>query len=252
MQEARIELLQQMPIFGGVRTETLGILLACCPIASVPSNEFFFREHDQGDSMFVLETGKAAVLKSWRGQDCLLQTLNEGDCFGGDGSNGLWSTPRVRLAVHVLGRVARTQNPGLSHTSQGQVLVAACAPSCTSAVSPTSSRVLHCEHERSIPAQLPASRGPVGSCPAGGRRHAQPRLRAASRCLATSKRTWQSFRSQAVRGESVCRFHGAGGSAPKGPRNGMYRHGNCTNEALAQRRGLAWLLRDARDLLGKL
>ena len=82
MQEARIELLQQMPIFGGVRTETLGFLLAYCPIASVPSNEFFFREHDQGDSMFVLETGKAAVLKSWRGQDCLLQTLNEGDCFG--------------------------------------------------------------------------------------------------------------------------------------------------------------------------
>ena len=82
MQEARIELLQQMPIFGGVRTVTLGFLLACCPIALVPSNEFFFREHDQGDSMFVLETGKAAVLKSWRGQDCLLQTLNEGDCFG--------------------------------------------------------------------------------------------------------------------------------------------------------------------------
>ena len=82
MQEARIELLQQMPIFGGVRTETLRFLLAHCPIASVPSNEFFFREHDQGDSMFVLETGKAAVLKSWRGQDCLLQTLNEGDCFG--------------------------------------------------------------------------------------------------------------------------------------------------------------------------
>jgi CRP/FNR family transcriptional regulator, cyclic AMP receptor protein len=32
--------------------------------------------------MFVLETGKAAVLKSWRGQDHLLLTLNEGDCFG--------------------------------------------------------------------------------------------------------------------------------------------------------------------------
>jgi CRP/FNR family transcriptional regulator, cyclic AMP receptor protein len=82
MQEARIELLQRMPIFGGIRADTLQFLLALCPIVSVPANEFFFREHEQGDSMFVLEIGKAAVLKCWHGQDYLLQTLKEGDCFG--------------------------------------------------------------------------------------------------------------------------------------------------------------------------
>jgi CRP/FNR family transcriptional regulator, cyclic AMP receptor protein len=82
MQEARIELLQRMPIFGGIRTEILQFLLTLCPIVSVPMNEFFFREHEQGDSMFVLEVGKAAALKSWRGQDYLLQTLKQGDCFG--------------------------------------------------------------------------------------------------------------------------------------------------------------------------
>ena len=82
MQEARIELLQRMPIFGGIRAEILQFLLALCPIVSVPANEFFFRENDQGDSMFVLEMGKTAVLKSWRGQDYLLHTLKEGDCFG--------------------------------------------------------------------------------------------------------------------------------------------------------------------------
>jgi CRP-like cAMP-binding protein len=32
--------------------------------------------------MFVLEAGKVAVLKSWRGQEYLLKTLKEGDCFG--------------------------------------------------------------------------------------------------------------------------------------------------------------------------
>ena len=32
--------------------------------------------------MFVLEAGKAAVLKSWRGQEYFLRTLKEGDCFG--------------------------------------------------------------------------------------------------------------------------------------------------------------------------
>jgi CRP-like cAMP-binding protein len=32
--------------------------------------------------MFVLEAGKVAVLKSWHGQEYLLRTLKEGDCFG--------------------------------------------------------------------------------------------------------------------------------------------------------------------------
>jgi len=82
MQDARIELLQRMPIFGGIKTEILQFLLGLCPIVSMPTDEFFFRESDQGDSMFVLEKGKAAVLKSWRGRDHLLQTLKEGDCFG--------------------------------------------------------------------------------------------------------------------------------------------------------------------------
>jgi CRP-like cAMP-binding protein len=82
MQEVRIELLQRMPIFGGIRTDIVQFLLALSPIVSAPANEFFFREHDHGDSMFVLETGKVAVLKSWRGEDYLLQSLKEGDCFG--------------------------------------------------------------------------------------------------------------------------------------------------------------------------
>ena len=75
MQAARIELLQRMPIFGGIRTETLQFLVALCPVVSVSTSEFYFREPDEGDAMFVLEMGKVAVLKSWRGQDYLLQTL---------------------------------------------------------------------------------------------------------------------------------------------------------------------------------
>jgi CRP-like cAMP-binding protein len=80
--DARIELLQRMPIFGGIRADVLQFLLGLCPVVSVPTNEFFFREHDQADSMFVLETGKVAVLKSRRGQEYVLSILKEGDCFG--------------------------------------------------------------------------------------------------------------------------------------------------------------------------
>jgi CRP/FNR family cyclic AMP-dependent transcriptional regulator len=82
MREARIEFLQRMPVFGGIHADTLRFLLACCPIVSVSADDFFFREGDQSDSMFVLEEGKCAVLKSWHGKHYLLQTLKEGDCFG--------------------------------------------------------------------------------------------------------------------------------------------------------------------------
>jgi CRP-like cAMP-binding protein len=82
MNEVRIELLQRMAVFGGIRTEVLQFLLDLCPIVSVATNDFFFRESDKGDSMFVLEIGKVAVLKSWEGEDYLLRTLREGDCFG--------------------------------------------------------------------------------------------------------------------------------------------------------------------------
>jgi len=77
--EARIELLQRMPIFGGIRSDILQFLLTLCPVVFVPANDFFFREHDEADSMFVLEAGKVDVLKSWRGQQHLLRTLKEGD-----------------------------------------------------------------------------------------------------------------------------------------------------------------------------
>ena len=96
MQEARIELLQRMPIFGGIRTEILQFLLALCPIASVPTNEFFFREHDEGDSMFVLETGKAAVLEILARTGLPPQNPEGGRLLRGDGSNGPLPTQRRR------------------------------------------------------------------------------------------------------------------------------------------------------------
>jgi CRP/FNR family transcriptional regulator, cyclic AMP receptor protein len=80
--DARLELLRRMPIFGGIGDDALQFLLGLSTAISVPINEFFFHEGDQGDAMFVLQSGKVAVLKSWRGQECLLSTLKEGDCFG--------------------------------------------------------------------------------------------------------------------------------------------------------------------------
>lgn len=78
MRDTRIELLQQMPVFGGIRADVLQTLLDLCPVVSIAANEYFFREHDQANSMFVIESGNVAILKNWRGQEHLLKILKEG------------------------------------------------------------------------------------------------------------------------------------------------------------------------------
>ena len=66
---------------------------------------------------------------------------------------------------------------------------------------------------------------------------------------AKSKRTGKLCRSPAVRGWKVCRMHGAGGGAPKGTRNGNYRHGECTIAQTLDRRGMNAPLRRAHETL---
>ena len=72
------------------------------------------------------------------------------------------------------------------------------------------------------------------------------------RCSARSKRTRERCRAPAVKGWTVCRFHGAGGGGPKGKRNGNYKHGLYTNEAIEERRALSALLRASRESLDAL
>ena len=66
------------------------------------------------------------------------------------------------------------------------------------------------------------------------------------RCSATSKRTRVRCQAPAVTGWAVCRFHGAHGGAPKGKRNGAYRHGLHTAEGIAIRRAARELMQMAR------
>ena len=65
MTATSLELLQAMPIFGAIREDTLKFLLERAEEVSVDKDDYFFRENDQGSSMFVLEEGRVAVLKSW-------------------------------------------------------------------------------------------------------------------------------------------------------------------------------------------
>lgn len=82
MQTKRLKILQNMPIFGGIRADILEYLLEIAEIVSVSQGAYFFRENDRGTSIYVLEQGRVSVVKSWKGYYYLLMELHEGDCFG--------------------------------------------------------------------------------------------------------------------------------------------------------------------------
>lgn len=82
MQERRVEILQNMPLFGGIRDDTLRFILGVAPPVLVRAGEFFFREGEWGDSLFVLEDGCAEVVKGGPGGERVLHQVRPGDCFG--------------------------------------------------------------------------------------------------------------------------------------------------------------------------
>jgi CRP-like cAMP-binding protein len=82
MQAQQLQILQSMPIFGGIRDDTLEILLEDSVVISVPEGEFLFRENDPGESMYILEAGRVAILKLWKRIYYRLSFLSVGDCIG--------------------------------------------------------------------------------------------------------------------------------------------------------------------------
>ena len=82
MQSRRLKMLQQMPIFGGVDEATLDFILQNSEIVEVVSGDFFFREGDQDNAIYILEQGRVAVFRFWNNQWYKLRELGIGDCFG--------------------------------------------------------------------------------------------------------------------------------------------------------------------------
>jgi CRP-like cAMP-binding protein len=82
MSQSRIELLQRMPVFHGIRDDALRVLLESVQIVRRQAGEYFFRQGDDALYMYVLESGRASVHKSWGRQDIEIASLVSGDCFG--------------------------------------------------------------------------------------------------------------------------------------------------------------------------
>jgi CRP/FNR family cyclic AMP-dependent transcriptional regulator len=82
MGPSRLHLLKNMPVFGGLNDAAIGLILERSTFVEVRNGGYFFRQGDQSNSTFVLESGQVAVLKSWRGSQYTLRRMGVGDCFG--------------------------------------------------------------------------------------------------------------------------------------------------------------------------
>lgn len=82
MTPIRLELLQNMPIFGALSDETLAFLVDQARLRRVAAGDWFFREGDPASALYVLERGRVEIVKTWQGSERRLNTLGPGDCFG--------------------------------------------------------------------------------------------------------------------------------------------------------------------------
>ncbi len=79
---ARIALLQQMPLFGGLTPRALEVLLGRSRVVETQTGYLFCEEGAPGDTFFLLEAGGVEVCKRSPRGTRVLRRLGAGDCFG--------------------------------------------------------------------------------------------------------------------------------------------------------------------------
>jgi len=82
MPDARVAFLQNISLFAAVSSDSLELLLERIRQRHVAQGAYFFREGDEGASIFVLEKGRVSILKHWQGEDYLINAFGAGDFFG--------------------------------------------------------------------------------------------------------------------------------------------------------------------------
>lgn len=81
-QAQRIELLQATPFFGAVSDQTISFILEHSETLHKKAGEYFFRQSELGDSLFLLEQGRAVIFKESCEQEYILRQVSDGQCFG--------------------------------------------------------------------------------------------------------------------------------------------------------------------------
>lgn len=77
-----IKLLQNVPVFGGIDASMIKLVLSFSSFVDIKRGDNFFSEGDLGCSMFILQSGKVAVVRSRDHKEHLVRYIDEGDCFG--------------------------------------------------------------------------------------------------------------------------------------------------------------------------
>lgn len=80
--DPRIARLQGTALFGGASDATVALVLERAHAVAVAAGDWFFREGEDGASVYWLESGRVAVLKARGAQDAELRRLDAGACFG--------------------------------------------------------------------------------------------------------------------------------------------------------------------------
>lgn len=80
--EERIKLLQDTPFFGAISLDTIRFILQLAEVQNKAAGEYFFKQGELGDSLYLLEKGSASVFKSCGSEEYELRQVTEGCCFG--------------------------------------------------------------------------------------------------------------------------------------------------------------------------
>ena len=77
------ELFRQVPLFSGLEAEDLESLISVATRRKYPKDGVIFFEHDVGDALFMILSGKVKVtILSDDGREIILAMLSDGDFFG--------------------------------------------------------------------------------------------------------------------------------------------------------------------------
>ena len=80
--QSRLARLRDPALFGGIRDDVLAFVLARADEVQVREGDWFFREGEPGDTVYLLEQGSAAIVKGAGDVERVLRELHAGDCFG--------------------------------------------------------------------------------------------------------------------------------------------------------------------------
>lgn len=78
----RITLLKEVPVFGGLSEATITFILERASTYCIEQGEYLFKENEQTTSMYVMESGSVAIVKTHNGHPYLLRHMLMGDCIG--------------------------------------------------------------------------------------------------------------------------------------------------------------------------